>query len=146
MNNLIMTGMPTGMKTTYAQIQSETKTEIITQIMLQIKPYLTSKKQYNNIQKVLIENFENIELVENDLYDNTDYITSNQNLVEQFIENKRIKGLSERSLTYYESTLNRFINHLDKHIERVVADDIKQWIKTLKEKGDKNHENHTDLR
>lgn len=51
-----------------------------------------------------------------------------QDFVELFLSAKRIEGCSEKSLNYYEATINAMINRLNKRVKEIVTDDIRGYL------------------
>ncbi|HIY02713.1 MAG TPA: tyrosine-type recombinase/integrase [Candidatus Blautia faecipullorum] len=54
--------------------------------------------------------------------------TSDQALIQRFITAKVVKGLSERSLQYYTTTIRFFLDYIHKNITEVTSDDIRLYI------------------
>lgn len=53
---------------------------------------------------------------------------SELNLVELFLAAKRIEGCSEKSLKYYESTINALLDDLQKKVRYIVTEDIRTYL------------------
>lgn len=54
--------------------------------------------------------------------------TSDQALIRRFITAKIVKGLSERSLHYYTTTIHFFLERMHKSIKDITSDDIRLYI------------------
>lgn len=54
--------------------------------------------------------------------------TSDQVLIQRFVTAKIVKGLSERSLHYYTTTIRFFLNYVHKSIKDVASDDIRLYL------------------
>lgn len=48
--------------------------------------------------------------------------------MELFISAKKIEGCSEKSLKYYEATINAMINDINKKIKHIKTDDIRNYL------------------
>lgn len=73
-----------------------------------------------------------IELTLSD-YDIIEKADSKQNdsddvLVEKFIAAKRVEGCSEKSLSYYKSTITIMLSIIDKPIDRITTDDLREYL------------------
>lgn len=59
---------------------------------------------------------------------------SKQNYVELFLSAKRIEGCSEKSLKYYNATIEAMLDELGKDVKHVVTDDIRVYLTEYQEK------------
>lgn len=53
---------------------------------------------------------------------------SEQNLVESFLSAKRIEGCSEKTLKYYNATIQSMLDGIGKSIKYIVTDDIRCYL------------------
>lgn len=63
--------------------------------------------------------------------DNTDTLTiteNNQQLLNTFINSKRVEGCSEKTLTYYKNTITSFLDTLNKRIQEIETSDIRDYL------------------
>jgi site-specific recombinase XerD len=60
---------------------------------------------------------------------------SNDSLLKSFIAAKRVEGCSNKSLRYYESTLNNMLNGLNKTIKHLGTDDLRQYLDRYQQEG-----------
>ena len=58
---------------------------------------------------------------------------SNDKLVESFISSKRIEGCSEKSLRYYQKTINKMLNAIGKQIKHIDTDDLRKYLTSYQE-------------
>ena len=49
-------------------------------------------------------------------------------LIPSFISAKRIEGCSEKTLTYYQNTLNAMVNSIGKTPQQMTTDDIRTYL------------------
>lgn len=52
----------------------------------------------------------------------------NQKLIRKFITAKVVKGLSEKSIRYYKTTIDSFLSRVQKNVRDVTSDDIRLYI------------------
>jgi len=78
--------------------------KITSAIMSAIGPYEFVKKNSNSNQ------------IDNDLY------------LKNFISSKNIEGCSSKTLDYYESTIGRMLEQINKHILSIETDDIRNYL------------------
>ena len=99
------------------------KQHLINDVIQGMIPYLDNE-QAEKLQEVLQHTFFNYKVVENKGNEEI----SEQNLVELFLSAKRIEGCSEKSLKYYESTINSMLSELGKSVKHIVTDDIRTYL------------------
>lgn len=51
-----------------------------------------------------------------------------QNLLQKFLEAKRIEGCSEKTLTYYQSTINRMLMKVGKEVMHIMTEDLRSYL------------------
>ena len=99
------------------------KQHLINEIIQGMLPYLNNA-QSEKLQEVLQYTLFNYEVVENENKKGL----SEQNLVDLFLAAKRIEGCSEKSLKYYESTINAMLDDLQIDVKQIVTDDIRTYL------------------
>jgi site-specific recombinase XerD len=89
---------------------------------------LIDNSQLMELNKSLNKHTANLTISE--LPNNIDlnYEETNTNLINNFIKTKKLKGLSFRSINYYEQELNRFKKWLIKSVLEVTTDDLKKYL------------------
>lgn len=105
------------------------KQDLIKDIIQGMLPYLNNA-QNEKLQEVLRYTLNNYEVTENK--DSNEQ--SEQNYVELFISAKRIEGCSEKSLKYYNATIDTMLNELGKDIKHIVTDDIRTYLTNYQKK------------
>ena len=100
------------------------KQTIINQVIQEMLPYLNNA-QTEQLQKALQHTLYNVKITENK---NDDNIHNEQDLVELFLAAKRIEGCSEKSLKYYEATINAMLTTVDKDVKQIVTDDLRTYL------------------
>ena len=105
------------------------KNELIDDIQIQIKPYL-NQNQYLKLTKILIDEFENIEIINR----NINLINlNNEELLTMFLSAKSVEGCSNKTLNYYKKTLQKMLIIVDKRIEDIKTDDLRNYLTFYKE-------------
>ena len=99
------------------------KQNLINDVIQEMIPYLNNA-QAERLQMVLQHTLFSYEIVGNESKDNS----SEQNLVELFLSAKRIEGCSEKSLKYYNTTIQALLNGIDKPIKHIQTDDIRSYL------------------
>ena len=100
------------------------KEEIINQIQLQMLPYLNNE-QLKALQSVLEHTFYSVTITTKNVPD-----TTNRNAVTAFIAAKRIEGCSEKTLTYYQNTIQAMISGIDKTAQQITTEDLRAYLTT----------------
>ena len=85
---------------------------------------ILNNEQKEKLREVLLYIFFNIEVtdIKDELIeDTTDYL-------QLFISAKRIEGCSERTLNYYETTINNMIENLNKKVNCIETEDLRNYL------------------
>ena len=99
------------------------KQNLINDIIQEMIPYLNNA-QAEKLKVVLQHTLFNYEVVESE-NKNDD---SEQNLVGLFLSAKRIEGCSEKSLKYYNATIQALFDGIGKPIKHIQTDDIRNYL------------------
>lgn len=99
------------------------KKNLINDVVQGMIPYLNNA-QAEKLQMVLQHTLFSYEIVESENKDNG----SEQNLVELFLSAKRIEGCSEKSLKYYNATIQALLDGVGKPIKHIQTDDIRNYL------------------
>lgn len=103
------------------------KEKLVNTILQEMLPFLNNA-QINKLQKVLNYEFEKLEIkIKNS---NSLEIQSNSNLINLFISAKRIEGCSEKSLRYYQTTIEKMVNNIKKSIQEITTNDLRDYLTT----------------
>ncbi|MEF9960493.1 MAG: tyrosine-type recombinase/integrase [Niameybacter sp.] len=86
-----------------------------------------NNEQMNWLQKVLECVFlgKEIKIAEQD---EVNSITTNQELLQVFLAAKRVEGCSEKSITYYKTTLETMLQRINKSVKQVVTEDLRVYL------------------
>lgn len=99
------------------------KQELINEITSGMLPYLNNS-QIEKLQAVMQYVLFSYDVIEND-NKNT---STGQNFVELFLAAKRIEGCSEKSLKYYQATIESMISVVGKSVKTITTDDIRTYL------------------
>lgn len=53
---------------------------------------------------------------------------SSQELLQKFLEAKRIEGCSEKTLSYYQKTVDRMLMHVGKEVMHIMTEDLRAYL------------------
>lgn len=99
------------------------KNLIITEIMQEMVGYLNNE-QLEKLGKTLNHSLWNKEIIEKDdsnLSDDFDYLA-------EFLSAKKVEGCSERTLSYYKSTIKKMMNSINKLVKQIETSDLRSYI------------------
>lgn len=102
------------------------KEQIILNITQEMLPYLDNA-QLLQLRKVLEHTLWNVEISEKPETDCSAEM-NNRDLLSAFVNAKRIEGCSEKTLKYYQSTINKMLSDTDKHITHITTDDLREYL------------------
>lgn len=105
------------------------KQNLITDVVQFMLPFLNNA-QTEKLQEVLEHTLFDYEVTKNkDAEEKLD-----QNLVESFLSAKKIEGCSEKTLKYYEATIQAMLNSIEKEVKYIVTDDIRCYLTEYQKK------------
>ena len=99
--------------------------EIVKNEVLQNMIHQLKDEQYGKLKEVLdmvLVNYK-IEEIKDELNGE-----DNQHYVESFLSSKRLEGCSEKTLHYYESTIQILLDKVQKHVKHVTTDDLRKYL------------------
>ena len=116
------------------KITSGYKKQLIDDILQGMKPTLNNT-QLMELNKSL--NLHTNNLIISDLPNNYDinYAETNERLIRNFIKVKKLKGLSPKSLAYYNDTLKIMAKWCIKSFLELTTDDIKEYLRFKQEEN-----------
>ena len=101
--------------------------KLIQNIKFDMDPYL-DQKQKIILNKVLFKYLKTLDSKENNLYNSNFDKNENNKLLKLFISSKRVEGCSEKTLNYYEKTINHLFEHIDKRLDYVSTNDLRDYL------------------
>ena len=87
---------------------------------------ILNNEQLSQLRKVLEYTFRNIEITEKVISDNPDKL--DLSLIDTFLAAKRVEGCSDKSIHYYYSTLNNALKKIDKPVQHVTTDNLREYL------------------
>ncbi|WP_034449500.1 site-specific tyrosine recombinase/integron integrase [Butyrivibrio sp. AE2032] len=97
--------------------------QIVYEVMQQMLPILDNS-QLIQLKQVLENAFRLYFVAEENKSDYED----NRNLLEMFVSSKRIEGCSEKTLKYYQTTINAMLSFLGKGICHINTEDLRAYL------------------
>ena len=100
--------------------------EKLVKILNEMAEYL-SISQMKKLQEVLLKNMKEQEESVSE--------TTNYDYLEMFIAAKKIEGCSDRTVSYYKSTVEHLLNSIDTPIRKITTDEIRSYLARYQEIG-----------
>lgn len=107
------------------------KHELATEVMQQMLPYLDNA-QLKQLRQVLEQTLFHYEVTGSIVKPEED--DSNE-LVMMFIAAKRIEGCSEKTLKYYQTTINAMLSSLPKNVRHILTEDLRTYLTEYQSKN-----------
>ena len=105
------------------------KDNLIKDVIQEMLPYL------NNAQNKKLQEILQYVLVKYEVTKTQDKIKeTEQDFIELFLSAKRIEGCSEKSLKYYQATIETMVSDLQKEVKHIVTDDIRRYLTEYQQK------------
>lgn len=98
--------------------------------------HILDNPQLMELNKSLNYHCNNLTITESPNNIDLDYEKTNETLVKQFLKHKKLQGLAPRTLTFYESQLNKLSEWAIKSFIEMNADDLKEYLKWYKGRHD----------
>lgn len=120
------------------------KKTLINQIQTEMSSVLNNA-QRQKLSEVLEHCFFNVDVVAlGD--DNLIQSKSNQTLKEEFLSAKHVEGCSERSVSYYSSTLDNLIKTLEKPFNQIETEDLRVYLSDYQKRNDASKQTIDNIR
>ena len=108
------------------------KKSIIAEILAGVSSSLEGS-QMDKLQSVLEHAFEQIQILPSEpVYERTE--RANKELLQAFLSAKKIEGCSEKTLHYYQSTIEALLSTESKSVEELTTNDIRSYLATYQER------------
>lgn len=107
------------------------KQELITEVMQQMLPYLDNA-QLKQLRAVMEQTLFHYEVTNRKVKPKKD---DSKNLVEMFIAAKRIEGCSEKTLKYYQNTIEVMVSFLGKNVRQILTEDLRTYLTEYQSKN-----------
>ena len=99
------------------------KQKLINDVVNDMLPYLNNA-QVERLQAVMQHTLFGYEVTEN----GNKVFSAEQNYLELFLSAKRIEGCSEKSLKYYQATIEAMLIGVSKEVKHITTDDIRTYL------------------
>lgn len=114
--------------TVYDEVDNNAVTLFLNNLMSSMNQVLTSR-QLTILSNTLHNTIKNYSISsEEPLYYEKNYEDLNNELLQHFIESKRVIGLSEKSLLQYEECISRVFNFVGKGADSITSEDIQLFF------------------
>lgn len=107
------------------------KQELITEVMQQMLPYLDNA-QLIQLRQVMEQAFYHYEVTVTEEKLADDY---SNDLIEMFIAAKRIEGCSEKTLKYYQTTIDATVSSIGKNVRHILTEDLRTYLTEYQSKN-----------
>ena len=104
--------------------------EFITEVMQQMLPYLDNS-QLIKLRLILEKSFLNYDVSSR----TCDLENDNMELLKLFVAAKRIEGCSERTLSYYQKTIEAMMTSIGKNARQIRTEDLRSYLITYQSKN-----------
>lgn len=121
------------------------KEQIINNIISVMKASLNNMQLVQLKQALLLCLPEEIN-TDNLIDQNSSYEMDNDQLLNQFVNAKRVEGCSEKTIKYYETTIRKMMTAIDKSVLQVDTDDIRTYLSNYRQNTNCSKANIDNLR
>lgn len=105
--------------------------EIIKEEILNAMANSLNFQQQLALEKVIHNTFRNLTITCE--YGETTQSQNNQSFLQLFISAKKLEGCSEKSLTYYNNTIETLFGKLNKNVTNISTNDLRQYLSEYQE-------------
>ena len=103
------------------------KSKIINKIKSKMKLYL-DENQLIILDETLKSIFKDYDIVKSETEFTLKESKENSILLMNFLASKHVEGCSERTITYYHTTIEKMLNVINKKIEFITTDDLRKYL------------------
>ena len=107
------------------------KEELITEVMQQMLTYLNNA-QLKQLKQAIEQTLCHYEVTGTQVKPEEN---DNNDLIAMFIAAKRVEGCSERTLKYYQTTLNALVSSLGKNVRHIITKDLRTYLTDYQNKN-----------
>lgn len=105
---------------------------IITEVKQRMLPYLDNK-QLELLHTAISETLDFVGF-ECDEDSTENELTQNTELVDKFLSSKRLEGCSEKTLSYYQCTIDKLLDFANKGLKHITTEDLRTYLTEYQEK------------
>lgn len=99
------------------------KEQLITEIQRRMLPYLNNE-QLLHLKNILTNTMQEVAVT----YEASTPTANGKDALESFLTAKRIEGCSEKTLAYYQKTIEAMLSNIGKTAQRITTDDLRQYL------------------
>lgn len=107
------------------------KQELITEVMQRMLPYLDNA-QLRQLRQTMEQTLCHYKVTNGDIELEED---DSKELITKFIAAKRIEGCSEKTLKYYQTTIEAMVSKLDKGVRHILTEDLRTYLTDYQSKN-----------
>ena len=107
------------------------KEELITEVMQQMLTYLNNA-QLKQLKQAIEQTLCHYEVTDTRVKPEEN---DNNDLIAMFIAAKRVEGCSERTLKYYQTTINTLVSSLGKNVRHIITKDLRTYLTDYQNKN-----------
>lgn len=89
-------------------------------------------EQLSQLRKVLDYTFRNVSVTKKESVHTE---SNNQTLIDNFIAAKKVEGCSDKSISYYRSTINNALLKIEKEVVHITTDDLRGYLNQYQEES-----------
>lgn len=121
------------------------KNQLISEITRQMLPYLDNA-QMEHLQDVLQHTLWNLQITPNEDGNTPFERETNAELLNMFLSAKRVEGCSDKTLRYYETSLQRMFASVDIHVTHMQTDDLRTYLSDYQQQTQCSRSNIDNIR
>ncbi len=121
------------------------KEQIISEITRQMLPYLDNA-QMEHLMETLQHCLWSVDIVESAEGAKPEDKESNFDLLTMFLSAKRVEGCSEKTLRYYETSLNRLFAEIDTHATHMTTEALRTYLSEYQQRSQCSRANVDNIR
>ena len=121
------------------------KEQIISEIARQMLPYLDNA-QMEHLMETLQHCFWSVDITESTEGAKPENKESNSDLLAMFLSAKRVEGCSEKTIRYYETSLNRLFSEVDTHVTHMTTDALRTYLSEYQQRSKCSKANIDNIR
>ena len=99
------------------------KEQLITEIQRRMLPYLNNE-QLLHLKNILTNTMQEVAVT----YEASTPTVNSKDAQESFLTAKRIEGCSEKTLAYYQKTIEAMLSNIGKPAQQITTDDLRQYL------------------
>lgn len=99
---------------------------LIQNVEFEMGPYL-NQKQKTILSKILRKCLTKFDVIEKQFNSKLN-ICENLEVLTTFLSSKRVEGCSEKTLKYYEKTINHMFENIDKSFDKISTEDLRTYL------------------